>query len=87
MKINNNIAKIYKLSAYKNLNLWDFTREMEVLDRFRKKGNSKMDDQKTATAQKPVVGRRLPESKSPLALQGQRNQRTRAAPGAVGRSK
>ena len=46
MKINNSIAKIYKFSANKNLNLWDFTREMEVLDRFRKKGNSKMDDDK-----------------------------------------
>ena len=46
MKINKSIAKIYKFSANKNLNLWDFTREMEVLDRFRKKGNSKMDEDK-----------------------------------------
>tara|TARA_B100001996_G_scaffold252269_1_gene195761 strand:- start:310 stop:678 length:369 start_codon:yes stop_codon:yes gene_type:complete len=46
MNISNKTANIYKIGVNKNLSLWDFTKEMNILDSFKKKGSTNMEDDK-----------------------------------------
>ena len=46
MNTSNKSGNIYKFGIHKDLNLWDFTREMNILDSFKKKGSINMEDDK-----------------------------------------
>jgi len=51
-----NIKTLSKLNSYKNLNLWDFSRELMILDQFKGKGNEKMGEGENND--KPPLSRR-----------------------------
>ena len=44
----NNINLMSKLIHFKNLKLWDFSRELLVLDEFKMEGNKKMTEKEMA---------------------------------------
>ena len=52
----NNIKSMSKLIPYKNLKLWDFSREFLILDEFKMEGNEKMTEKGNGAS--PPLSRR-----------------------------
>ena len=52
----NNINLISKQKPYKNLTVWDFSRELRILDKFNRKGNKKMSEKENGVS--APLGRR-----------------------------
>ena len=46
----NNIKSMSKLIPYKNLKLWDFSREFLILDEFKMEGNEKMTEKQNGAS-------------------------------------